>query len=64
MRENQAAGIALAKQRGVYKGRKKGIKKLKPAEVKELCKTLTVAQIARLTDITERTVYTALKGAT
>jgi DNA invertase Pin-like site-specific DNA recombinase len=60
MKENQAAGIALAKQRGVYKGRKKGTKKLKPAGVKELRKTLTVAQIAKLKDVDPRTVYNAL----
>jgi DNA invertase Pin-like site-specific DNA recombinase len=60
MKENQAAGIALAKQRGMYKGRKKGTKKLKPAEVKELRKTLTVAQIAKLKDVDPRTVYNAL----
>jgi DNA invertase Pin-like site-specific DNA recombinase len=61
MKENQAAGIALAKQRGVYKGRKKGTKKLKSKEVKELRKTLTVAQIAKLKDVSERTVYNALE---
>jgi DNA invertase Pin-like site-specific DNA recombinase len=63
MKENQAAGIALAKQRGIYKGRKKGTKKLKPAEVKELRRTLTVAQIAKLKDVTQRTVYNALEEA-
>jgi len=60
MKENQTAGIALAKQRGVYKGRKKGTKKLNPEEVRNLRKTLTVAQIAKLKDVTERTVYSAL----
>jgi DNA invertase Pin-like site-specific DNA recombinase len=63
MKENQAAGIALAKQRGVYKGRKQGTKKLKPEEVRRLRKTLTVAQIAKLKDVTERTVYSALAEA-
>jgi|SRR5215475_4374842 len=60
-KERQAAGIALAKQRGVYKGRKKGTKKLKPAEVKELRKTLSVAQIAKHKEVSERTVYNALE---
>jgi DNA invertase Pin-like site-specific DNA recombinase len=60
MKENQAAGIALAKQRGVYKGRKKGTKKLKPAEVRKLRDTLTVEQIAKLKEVTPRTVYSSL----
>jgi DNA invertase Pin-like site-specific DNA recombinase len=60
MKENQAAGIAAAKARGVYKGRKKGTRKLKPEKIKELLKTLTVKQIAKLHDVTERTVYNAL----
>ena len=60
MKENQAAGIAAAKARGVYKGRKKGTRKLKPEKITELLKTLTVTQIAKLYDVTERTVYNAL----
>jgi DNA invertase Pin-like site-specific DNA recombinase len=60
MKENQAAGIAAAKARGVYKGRKKGTRKLKPEKITELLKTLTVKQIAKLHDVTERTVYNAL----
>jgi DNA invertase Pin-like site-specific DNA recombinase len=59
-KERQAAGIAVAKARGIYKGRKKGTTKLKPQKVKELRKTLTVKQIAKLHDVTERTVYSAL----
>ena len=60
MKENQAAGIAAAKARGVYKGRKKGTRKLKPEKIAELLKTLTVTQIAKLHNVTERTVYNAL----
>jgi DNA invertase Pin-like site-specific DNA recombinase len=60
MKENQAASIAAAKARGVYKGRKKGTGKLKPEKITELLKTLTVTQIAKLHDVTERTVYNAL----
>jgi hypothetical protein len=51
------------KQRGVYKGRKKGTKKLKPEEIRNLRKTLTVAQIAKLKNVRERTVYNALAEA-
>jgi hypothetical protein len=58
--EAEAAGIAAAKARGVYKGRKKGTRKLKPEKITELLKTLTVTQIAKLHDVTERTVYNAL----
>jgi DNA invertase Pin-like site-specific DNA recombinase len=60
MKENQAAVIAAAKARGIYKGRKKGTRKLKPEKIAELLKTLTVKQIAKLHDVTERTVYNAL----
>lgn len=63
MKENQAAGIALAKQRGIYKGKKKGTKKLKPEEIRNLRKNLSVAQIAKLKGITLRTVYNALEKA-
>ena len=59
-KERQAAGIALAKQRGVYKGRKKGTTKLDPEETHALRKTLSVRQIAKLKDVTPRTVYSAL----
>jgi DNA invertase Pin-like site-specific DNA recombinase len=59
-KERQAAGIALAKKRGVYRGRKKGTTKLDPEEVHNLRKTLSVRQIAKLKDVTPRTVYSAL----
>jgi len=59
-KERQAAGIALAKKRGVYRGRKKGTTKLDPEEVHNLRKTLSVGQIAKLKDVTPRTVYSAL----
>jgi DNA invertase Pin-like site-specific DNA recombinase len=62
-KERQAAGIAVAKARGVYKGRKKGTTKVKPARAKELLETLTVTEIARLHNCTERTVYNALERA-
>jgi DNA invertase Pin-like site-specific DNA recombinase len=59
-KERQAAGIALAKRRRVYKGRKKGTTKLDPEETYNLRKTLSVRQIAKLKDVTPRTVYSAL----
>jgi hypothetical protein len=60
----QAAGIALAKKRGVYKGRKKGTTKLKPEKVLEMRETLKPRQIAKLMDVTPKTVYNTLKCAT
>ena len=60
MKENQAAGIALAKKRGVYKGRKKGTTKLYPEEIYGLRETLTIEQIAKLKDVKPRTVYNTL----
>jgi len=47
VRERQAAGIALAKQRGVYKGRKRGATKAKPERARELRgKGMTLPEIA------------------
>ena len=63
-KERQAAGIATAKKRGVYKGRKKGTTKLKPEKVLEMRETLKPRQIAKLMDVTPKTVYNTLKRAT
>ena len=63
-KERQAAGIALAKKGGVYKGRKKGTTKLKPEKVLEMRETLKPRQIAKLMDVTPKTVYNTLKRAT
>ncbi|MDH3603913.1 MAG: recombinase family protein [Candidatus Tectomicrobia bacterium] len=57
IRERQAAGIALAKQRGVYKGRKKGTTKARPQRARELCEQgLTHKEIATAMQVSERTV--------
>lgn len=37
-RERQAAGIAVAKRRGVYRGRAKGTTKAKPARARDACR--------------------------
>ena len=63
-KERQAAGIALAKKRGVYKGRKKGTTKLDPEEISRLRETLKPRQIAKLMEVTPKTVYNTLKRAT
>ena len=55
--ERQAAGIAVAKSKGIYKGRKKGTTKGEPARAKELrTKGLKVAEIAQAMGTSKRTV--------
>lgn len=56
-RERQAAGIAAAKERGVYKGRQKGATKASPKRAIQLRqKGLTVTEIAEAMGISSRTV--------
>lgn len=55
-RERQAAGIKVAKKRGIYQGRKAGTTKAKPQRALELrAQGLTVAEIASAMDVSERT---------
>jgi DNA invertase Pin-like site-specific DNA recombinase len=62
-RERQAAGIALARKRGVYTGRRPGTTKAPPARAKALRKQkLTVPEIAQALGIKERTVYNYLSN--
>ncbi len=57
-KERQSAGIALAKQRGVYTGRRQGTTKAAPARARALRKQgLTVLEIAQALGVKERTVY-------
>jgi DNA invertase Pin-like site-specific DNA recombinase len=57
-RERQAAGIAVAKRRGVYVGRRAGTTKAKPARAKTLHQQgLTAAEIANALAISPRTVF-------
>ncbi|KHE13794.1 integrase [Aeromonas hydrophila] len=61
MLERQAEGIALAKSKGVYKGRKPTALLLS-GEVKELAKQgLTKVMIAKRLDISQSSVYRVLK---
>lgn len=63
IKERQSAGIALAKQRGKYKGRQPGTTKVKPAQACAFRdKGLTVAQIAQALGVGERTVYYYLQA--
>jgi DNA invertase Pin-like site-specific DNA recombinase len=57
-RERQAAGIAVAKARGVYRGRCKGTTKAQPQRAHTLPHAgLTVPEIARALGIGERTAF-------
>src|SRR4029453_2738031 len=57
-RERQAAGIALAKRKGIYQGRKKGTAKAKPARAHVLrSRGLTAKEIANALKISPRTVF-------
>ncbi|MBV1929526.1 MAG: recombinase family protein [Gammaproteobacteria bacterium] len=62
IKERQAAGIAVAKERGIYTGRKAGTTKAKPERAKALKNQgLTHAEIAQALNITIRTVGNYLK---
>jgi DNA invertase Pin-like site-specific DNA recombinase len=57
-RERQAAGIAVAKARGVYRGRQKGTTKATPQRAQILRQRgLTVLEIATALGVSERTVF-------
>lgn len=60
-KERQAIGIALAKKRGAYTGRKPGTTKAAPARARALRKQkLTVPEIAKALGIKPRTVHNYL----
>jgi DNA invertase Pin-like site-specific DNA recombinase len=62
-RERQAAGIAVAKSRGIYKGRKPGTPKANPARAHELRRRgLIVTEIATALGVSERTVFRYLSA--
>ena len=57
-RERQAAGIEVAKKRGIYLGRKKGTTKGKPDRARELRdRGLSVPEIATALGVSERTAF-------
>ena len=64
-RERQAAGIAAAKRKGVYRGRKKGTTKVQPSRVQQLRACgLTAPEIATALGIHPRTVFRYLAEST
>jgi DNA invertase Pin-like site-specific DNA recombinase len=63
-RERQAAGIAVAKRRGVYHGRRKGSTKGKPDRARQLrAQGLSVSEIAHALAVSDRTVFRYLAEA-
>lgn len=64
IRERQMEGIALAKQKGVYKGRKKSLSEAQVAELRERLKAGdSKAQVAREFGISRETLYQYLRAA-
>jgi DNA invertase Pin-like site-specific DNA recombinase len=62
--ERQREGIALARQRGAYKGRKKSLSEAAVMELRQRLNTgTTKAQVAREFGISRETLYTYLKAA-
>ena len=62
--ERQAAGIAVAKKRGVYRGRQKGTTKARPRRARILRRQgLTIPEIANALQVSERTVFRYLAEA-
>ena len=62
-KERQAIGIALAKKRGVYIGRRLGTTKAMPARARALRKQkLTIPEIAQALGVKQRTVYNYLSS--
>lgn len=61
--ERQAAGIEVAKKKGVYRGRKRGTTKGKPARARELAsKGLRAVEIAQAIGTSVRTVQRYLQS--
>ncbi len=64
IRERQAIGIAAAKKKGVYIGRKAGTTKAPPARARALRKRgLTIPEIATALGVKQRTVFNYLRAS-
>ena len=61
--ERQREGIALAKQRGAYKGRKKALSTASVAQLRQrIARGMSKAQVARELGISRQTLYQYLRG--
>src|SRR3712207_5296360 len=61
--ERQREGIALAKQRGAYKGRKKALSTATVAQLRQrIARGMSKAQVARELGISRQTLYQYLRG--
>jgi DNA invertase Pin-like site-specific DNA recombinase len=64
-RERQAAGIAVAKERGIYLGRQRGTTKALPGRARDLRdRGLSAQEIAKALGISRRTAFRYLAGPT
>ena len=64
-RERQAAGIAVAKERGVYRGRQRGTTKALPGHAQNLRdRGLSVQEIAKVLGVSRRTAFRYLASPT
>jgi len=64
-RERQAAGVAVAQERGAYRGRKRGTTKAKPRRAEELRnRGLTAQEIATALGVSLRTAFRYLENST
>jgi DNA invertase Pin-like site-specific DNA recombinase len=62
--ERQREGIALAKQRGAYKGRKRSLSKLEITELRQkVASGMSKAKLAKEAGISRQTLYQYLKEA-
>ncbi len=62
IRERQAAGIAVAKEKGIYTGRKPGTHKAKPERAWDMRdQDMTKPEIARALGVSSQTVWRYLK---
>ena len=62
-RDRQAAGIAVARRNGVYRGRTRGTTKAKPDRAKELqTKGMSAPEIGRALGVSIRTVFRYLSA--
>ena len=60
--ERQAAGIEVARRKGVYRGRKRGTTKAKPVRAKELHgQGLKPKEISTAMGVSQRTVFRYLE---